>query len=175
MTFGAASVGIVAQPFVVTYVLLTTKTDSDSLVNAAALLSMASLFAWFFARIGIQPSITCERGQLSVHNPMLSYRARLSDVHFIARDGAVGLRIDGIGTLHPWSLSRSLFDGKRARSARKELRECITEAHVRAPSETPADGSPPTRRWVRWGAPDLLLVPPLAFAAWNVIDILMDN
>ncbi|MEU6547009.1 hypothetical protein [Streptomyces sp. NPDC046859] len=175
VVFGAACVGVVAQPFAVAYVLLTPKTDGESLVNAAALLSMASFFAWLFARVGMQPSIRCEHGLLSVHNPLLSYRARLSDVQFIARNGTVGLRIEGIGTLQPWALSKSLFDGRRARSARKELRELITEEHVTTPSKMTADGSPSARRWVRWGATDLLLVPPLAFAIWNVIDILMGD
>ncbi|WP_018547296.1 hypothetical protein [Streptomyces sp. LaPpAH-108] len=175
VAFGAAGVGIVAQPFVVAYALLTAKTDGNSLVDAAALLGLASLCAWFFARIGIQPSIECEHGQLSVRNPLLSYRAWLSDVQFVAGDGQIGLRIDGIGMVHPWVLSRSLFDSKHARSARKELRELITEAHVTTSSEILADGDPPAHRWVRRGATDLLLVPPLAFSVWNVIDILMGN
>ncbi|MFD8914042.1 hypothetical protein [Streptomyces sp. NPDC059575] len=77
--------------------------------------------------------------------------------------------------VHPWVLSRSLFDSKRARSARKELREIVTEARVTTPSEMPTAESPSARRWIRRGTIDFLLVPPLAFAAWNVIDILMGN
>ncbi|MFJ8795163.1 hypothetical protein [Streptomyces sp. NPDC102462] len=175
VVFGAAVIGVVAQPCVAAYVLLTAETDGDGLVNAAALLSMASFFAWLFARIGIQPLIRCEHGLLSIHNPLLSYRAPLSDVQFLARDGAVGLRIEGVGVLRPWVLSRSIFDGRRARSARRELRDLITEVHVAAPSGTSTDGGPPARRWVRRGATDLLLLPPLAFAIWNVIDMLMGN
>ncbi|MDL2076530.1 hypothetical protein QNN03_08785 [Streptomyces sp. GXMU-J15] len=147
VVFGAAWVGVVTQPVAVVYALLTMEAEGDGLVNAAALLSMASLFAWLFVRIGVQPSISTGEGFLSVHNPLYSYRARLSDVQFVARGGAFGLRVEGIGAEHPWVLSKSVFDGRRARSARKELRELIGGAVV-APTEQPG---PSARRWIRWG------------------------
>ncbi|MGW7300920.1 hypothetical protein [Streptomyces sp. NPDC054829] len=152
---------MVAQPVAAVRVLLTMEAEGDGLVNAAALLSMASLFAWIFVRIGVQPSISTGEGLLSAHNPLYSYRARLSDVEFVARGGAVGLRVEGIGAVHPWVLSKSVFDGRRARSARKELRELIGGA-VRAPLDP-------------LGAIDLLLLPPLAFTVWNVVDVLAGN
>ncbi|MFJ5839063.1 hypothetical protein ACIQGO_20230 [Streptomyces shenzhenensis] len=176
--FAAAVVGIVAQPCAVLYVLLTGTGSDDRLVDAAALLSLASLVAWLFARIGVQPSVSCGDGVVTVHNPLLSYRAPLTDVQFVARNGAVGLRMEGVGTLRPWVLSKSVFDGGRARSARGELRDAISRAHAaRARDATPGDpgtGDPDSgaRRWVRWGATDLLLLPPLAFAVWNVVDVL---
>ncbi|MGW5327556.1 hypothetical protein [Streptomyces sp. NPDC004014] len=174
--FGAATAGVLAQPFVALYVFLTSGTDGEGLVNAAALLCMASFFAWLFARLGIQPSVSCEHGVISVHNPVLSYRAPIGEVRFVARNGTVALHMGGLGQVSPWALSGSVLDGARARAVRRRLRELITEAQVAAPSGGEAAPSPAAPvRWVRRGLIDLLLLPPLAFAVWNVVDVSTGN
>ncbi|MGW4434553.1 hypothetical protein ACWELO_01985 [Streptomyces sp. NPDC004596] len=176
VVLGAASAAVVAQPFVALYVLLTSRIHGEGLVNAAALLCMASFFAWLFARLGIQPSVSCEHGVISVHNPLLSYRAPIREARFVARNGTVALHMGDLGAVSPWALSRSVFDGARARTARRRLRELITEAQVAAPPGGEAATSTAAAvRWVRRGLTDLLLLPPLAFAVWNVVDISLGN
>ncbi|ATY97114.1 hypothetical protein CVT27_17920 [Streptomyces cavourensis] len=60
MVFLASALGVAAQSVAVAYLVLVDGVGSDDLVDLAALLSMASLFAWFFVRVGIQPLIVVE-------------------------------------------------------------------------------------------------------------------
>ncbi|MFJ4922056.1 hypothetical protein [Streptomyces sp. NPDC088725] len=170
MVFLASIVGIATQPAIVAYLVLIDNMASGELLDLVALLSMASLFAWCFVRVGVQPLVMCEGGIIVVHNPFLSYRAPLSQVQFLAGGGKYSLLIDGIGNVQPWSLSRSVFDGAQARSARRAIREQIQTARAVQSEENRG-----ARRWIRIGAPDLLLLLPFAFIVWNVIDMASGN
>ncbi|MFJ6569831.1 hypothetical protein ACIQNU_20645 [Streptomyces sp. NPDC091292] len=165
MVFAASLAGTVAFPLAAVGILVTGTGSADRLVDAAAIVSLTSFVVWVLARVGVQPLIRCEEGVLTVHNPFLTYRAPLSEVRFLARGGEVGLRIEGVGAVRPWALSKSVFDGKRARAARKELRELVAGAREAAP------GPGAAHRRLRYGLTDLLLLPPLAFAVWNVVDM----
>ncbi|MER5215452.1 hypothetical protein ABT063_34160 [Streptomyces sp. NPDC002838] len=170
MVFLASIAGTAAQPAIVAYLVLIDDVASDELVDLVALLSMASLFAWCCIRAGIQPLIECEGGTIVVHNPFLSYRAPLSQVQFLARGGRFALLIDGIGNVQPWVLSRSVFDGAQARSARRAIRE-----QIQAARDAQAEEKVGARRWIRIGVPDVLLLLPFAFIVWNIIDVASGN
>lgn len=174
MVFLASALGVAAQSVAVAYLVLVDGVGSDDLVDLAALLSMASLFAWFFVRVGIQPLIVVEGDTVVVHNPLLSYRAPLSQTQFLARGGKFALRLEGVGHVRPWVLCRSVLDGDRARSARRECRELIREARLGRTDESaawPESGRAGARQWMRVGAAEALLLLPLAFLIWNVIDM----
>lgn len=83
----ASVAGIAAQPAIVAYLVLVDNVGSDEVLDLVALLSMASLFAWFCVRVGIQPLIVCEGSTIVVRNPLLSYQAQLSEVQFLAKGG----------------------------------------------------------------------------------------
>ncbi|MCP9956880.1 hypothetical protein [Streptomyces sudanensis] len=168
----ASVAGIAAQPAIVAYLVLVDNVGSDEVLDLVALLSMASLFAWFCVRVGIQPLIVCEGSTIVVRNPLLSYQAQLSEVQFLAKGGRFALLFDGVGHVQPWVLSRSVFDGDKARSARRALRERIQEARISRVEGKEMKGA---RRWVRVGAPDVLLLLPLVFLVWNVIDVASGN
>lgn len=63
--------------------------------------AISSLAAWLFIRVGVQPMILCENRMITVHNPLHSCQAPLSKVQTHVRDGGVGMRIEGVGTVHP--------------------------------------------------------------------------
>lgn len=178
MVFLASALGVAAQPVAVAYLVVVDGVGSGDPVDLAALLSMASLFAWFFVRAGIQPLIVIEGDTVVVHNPLLSYRAPLPQTRFLARGGKLALLLEGVGHVRPWVLSRSVFDGDRARSARRECRELIQGARVARTGEAaawPESGRAGARQWMRVGAAEALLLLPLAFLVWNVIDMASGN
>ncbi|MFJ4828144.1 hypothetical protein ACIP5L_33245 [Streptomyces bacillaris] len=184
MVFLASVLGAAAQPVAVAYLVLVDGVGSDDLVVLAALLSMASLFAWFFVRVGIQPLIVVEGDTVVVHNPLLSYQAPLPQTKFLATGGKFALRLEGVGHVRPWVLSRSVFDGDRARSARRECRELIQEARLGRTDESATSPESPespesvradAEWWMRVGAAEALLLLPLAFLIWNVIDMASGN
>jgi len=111
--FSMAAAAIIAQPATVVYLAFFDTVFSDAVLDMVALIAIASLVTWLFVRVGIQPLIVCEGGVVTVHNPFLSYRAPLSHVRLYARDGGFGIRIEGVGVVYPWVLSRSVFDGAR--------------------------------------------------------------
>ncbi|MGV0096516.1 hypothetical protein [Streptomyces californicus] len=164
--FLVAALGAAAQPVLLAWLLLVDEAGADEPVDLVAL---ASLTAWFFLRVGVQPEIVVEGDTVMVRNPFVSYRADLSQVRFLARGGAFALDLEGIGLVQPWVFSRSVFDGHRARSARREFRERIQEARV-DPDQGPAKEA--ARRSLRMGPADALLLLPLAFLVWNVFDLL---
>ncbi|MFE7051424.1 hypothetical protein ACFVAM_23990 [Streptomyces californicus] len=167
--FLVAALGAAAQPVLLAWLLLVDEAGADEPVDLVALASLASLTAWFFLRVGVQPEIVVEGDTVMVRNPFVSYRADLSQVRFLARGGAFALDLEGIGLVQPWVFSRSVFDGHRARSARREFRERIQEAWV-DPDRGPAKEA--ARRSLLMGPADALLLLPPAFLVWNVFDLL---
>ncbi|MET8978410.1 hypothetical protein ABZX85_22610 [Streptomyces sp. NPDC004539] len=168
VVFWASLTGIAVQPALLVFLLSSGERPSDGLVDLFALVSLTSWFAWFLVRVGVQPKVVCEDGHVVVHNPVLSFRAPLSAVEFLAVGGQVGLRIEGVGVVRLWVMSKSLFDGRRARGARRELREHIARA---ASGGSVGVG----RRWVRVGPVDVLLLLTSGFVIWNVADILRNG
>lgn len=102
-------------------------------------------------------------GRISVENPFVSYSAPLGKVRLVGRAGKGGaLGVEGIGEVPPWALSRSVFDGKRANEARREMRHAVLRA---VEGETGQESGEVVRR-IRFGWMDLLLVPILSAWFW---------
>ncbi|GLF94918.1 hypothetical protein [Streptomyces yaizuensis] len=162
--FALAVAGLVAQPAVLVWIVFFDQVFSGNAEDTAALIALFLFTSWLFVRVGVQPVVDCEEDTIVVRNPVFSYRAPLSRVRLHGRGGALGLWIEGVGVIHPWVLSRSVFDGARARAARQELRERLA-----ANRDEGAEGADPARRWVRWGVPELLLVFPVVFLIWSFV------
>lgn len=172
LTFSAAILGIVAQPCVFLYFALFDQTFSGDTLDLIAVASIGSLAIWLFARTGIQPTIRSEGRTLFIRNPLLSYEAPMESVALVARDGAAAIRIEGVGVVHPWVLSRSVFDGKRVRAAKDVLRDQIRAA-AGASALEPSGRT--ARKFLKVGALEVFLLLPVALLIWNVFDIAMGN
>ncbi|MDB1088742.1 hypothetical protein PJ985_14325 [Streptomyces sp. ACA25] len=169
MAYALSWLGAVAQPFIWGYILLSDEFPGG-LSDTVTVVSVACLVTGVFLRLaGLR--VICKQGLLYVHNPIFSYRAPLHQVTFVPRDGGIALDMPGIGAIVPWAMAKSLFDGRRARAARRHLRERLAE-HKRqaAESHTPVATEGTTaeqtsRRWVRLSLADALLLPfPIALA-----------
>ncbi|MFH8987160.1 hypothetical protein [Streptomyces sp. NPDC017940] len=114
---------------------------------------------WVLVRTGLTPYVEWDEQRLTVHNPFLRYEADLADVRLLGRAGKGGaLGVEGVGTVLPWAMTRSVFDGQRAERARRELRTAVRRATGTATA--------PVRRRPRVEWTDLLLLPMLAAFVW---------
>jgi hypothetical protein len=117
---------------------------------------------WFFIRVGLTPYVQWGEGRLTICNPFVIYSAPLSEVRLLGRSEKGGaFDIAGVGQVSPWALTRSLFDGKRANEARRELRHAVLGAH-----ETDSDVNPSVSRRLRVAWFDVLIVPFIAACVW---------
>lgn len=65
----------------------------------------------------------------------------------------------------PWSMTRSIFDGKRANGARRDLRHTV----LRAQKTMETDAVTPTTRRLRYGWFDILIIPLLLAFVWSFL------
>ncbi|MFJ6569832.1 hypothetical protein ACIQNU_20650 [Streptomyces sp. NPDC091292] len=125
-------------------------------------LALPGLVAWVVLRVGLIPSVEWGEGRLTVHNPFLTCTAPLSDVRLLGRaDKGGAFEIRGIGPVTPFAMSRSVFDGRRANTARRALRDAVRQ------TPPPTEEPPATaRRTPRIGWYDLLLLPFALSSVW---------
>ncbi|MEU5772814.1 hypothetical protein ABZ819_05850 [Streptomyces venezuelae] len=114
---------------------------------------------WTLIRTALAPYVGWDDQQLVVRNPFFTYEVPLSDVRLLGRAGRGGaLEVESIGTVLPWAMTRSVFDGRRAGAARRELRHAVRQAADTATT--------PGRRRFRVAWSDILLAPMLGAVAW---------
>lgn len=114
---------------------------------------------WVLVRTAFTPSVSWDDEQLVVRNPFFTYEAPLAGVRLLGRAGRGGaLQVEGIGAVLPWAMARSVFDGRRAEAARRELRHAVRRASGVVVV--------PAWRRVRVAWTDLLLLPSLAAFVW---------
>ncbi|MFD9908303.1 hypothetical protein [Streptomyces sp. NPDC059063] len=115
---------------------------------------------WVLVRTGLTPYVAWDERRLVVRNPFFVYEASLADVRLLGRAGRGGaLGVEGLGTVLPWAMTRSVFDGRRAQGARRELRHAVR----RAPEAVAGEGA---RRRFRVEWTDVLVLPIVAAFVW---------
>ncbi|MET8978409.1 hypothetical protein ABZX85_22605 [Streptomyces sp. NPDC004539] len=126
-------------------------------------LAVPGIVAWIAVRVGILPGVAWDADRLTVRNPFVEYEAPLADTRLLGRSEKHGgaLQLPGVGPVSPWALSRSVFDGTRANTARRDLRHAVLQAEATATTPT----APAIRRPV-FGWYDLLPLPFLAAMVW---------
>ncbi|MEV0437667.1 hypothetical protein AB0I84_29560 [Streptomyces spectabilis] len=122
-------------------------------------LALPAGVTWVLVRTGLTPSVEWDEKRLVIRNPFFVYEACLADVRLLGRAGRGGaLHVEGVGTVLPWAMTRSVFDGRRAEAARRELRHAVRQADAVA--------SAPVRRRFRVEWTDVLVLPILAAFVW---------
>ncbi|OKJ16088.1 hypothetical protein [Kitasatospora sp. CB01950] len=151
-----------AQPFVLVFQLM----DGGGLTrpwDAVLVTTLPAAAAWSFRRIGVSPRVYTEGDRLVVVNPFVTYRVPLRSVHPVGRSRGSAIAVDGLGEVHLWAMSASVFDGRRVQDARRTVRRLAGEARAAASSTAELPRAVRTFR-VEWA--DLLLLPVLAVAVW---------
>ncbi|MEV7238187.1 hypothetical protein AB0N06_30865 [Streptomyces sp. NPDC051020] len=123
-------------------------------------LAVPGVVTWTLIRVGLTPYVEWGKGCITVCNPFFTYRASLDSVRLLGREGRGGaFKIEGIGVVLPWAMTRSIFDGKRANAARRDLRHAVLASKNGDPALT-------SSRKARFGWFDLLIVPFAAALVW---------
>ncbi|MFD7640781.1 hypothetical protein ACFV4P_09005 [Kitasatospora sp. NPDC059795] len=150
-----------AQPFVLVFQLV----DGGGLTrpwDAVLVATLPAAAAWAFRRVGVSPRVYTEGDRLVVVNPFVTYRVPVRSVHPVGRSRGSAIAVDGLGEVHLWAMSASVFDGRRVRDARRTVRRLAKEARA----ASPAIELPRAVRTFRVEWADLLLLPALAVAVW---------
>ncbi|MVO84022.1 hypothetical protein GPA10_04375 [Streptomyces sp. p1417] len=129
---------------------------------------------WVLVRTGLTPYVEWDEQRLTVRNPFFRYEASLADVRLLGRAGKGGaLGVEGVGTVLPWAMTRSVFDGRRAEQARRELRNAVRRAVPDGTGTAGGAGTPggtdaaaPVRRHFRVEWTDVLILPMLGAFVW---------
>jgi hypothetical protein len=95
-----------------------------------------------------------------VRNPFVLYLIPLDRVRMAPGRGGL-LDVEGIGVVGVWALSRSVFDGARAKAGRKAVRAAVAKGAGGA-----AGGSGAATRRVVFGWYDVLVLPFLGAVGW---------
>ncbi|WP_030563963.1 hypothetical protein [Streptomyces aureocirculatus] len=128
--------------------------------DAVLALALPAGVTWVLVRTGLTPYVEWDEKRLTVRNPFFVYEADLADVRLLGRAGRGGaLGVEGVGTVLPWAMTRSVFDGRRAGQARRELRHAVRRA-------VPGTAVTPVRRRFRVEWTDLLVLPMLGAFVW---------
>ncbi|MFD8914041.1 hypothetical protein [Streptomyces sp. NPDC059575] len=125
-------------------------------------LAVPCAVVWVLIRVGLIPYVEWDAGRVTIRNPFVVYSAPLSKVRLLGRsekDGA--FEIAGVGSVTPWAMMRSVFDGQRANGARRDLRRAILRTH-----EADKDVDPSVSRRLRLGWFDVLPLPFIAACVW---------
>jgi len=135
----------------------------ESAWGAVLALALPCGVIWVIIRVGLSPFVEWGDGKIVVCNPFVLYSSSLDKVRLLGREGKGGaFEVEGIGTVVPWAMTRSIFDGKRANEARRELRRAVLQAKGEAVCESDAQGT----RKIRYGWSDILMIPFLAACVW---------
>ncbi|MFG3410449.1 hypothetical protein [Streptomyces sp. NPDC048142] len=147
---------------VAVYFLLFDSGAPKDVWDVSLALSLPCGVSWILIRIGITPSVEWSDTEVKVCNPLFTYGAGLDQVRLLGRSGRGGaIELEGIGVVMPWSMTRSVFDGKRANQAQRDLRHAVLRAQKTGETE-----KIPAARKLRYGWFDLLIVPMLAACVW---------
>ncbi|MFE0645604.1 hypothetical protein ACFW2Y_28945 [Streptomyces sp. NPDC058877] len=161
--FTASAAMTAAMLGVAVYFLFFDSGAPDSLWDVFLALAAPCAVTWVLVRVGITPFVAWDTESVTVCNPFVLYRARLDQIRLLGKEGRGGaFDIEGIGTVLPWAMTRSVFDGKRANAARRDLRHAVLQAAKPAPSEA---RRAPVRR-PRFGWYDVLIIPFLGAVIW---------
>ncbi|MFD7420010.1 hypothetical protein ACFV6M_06110 [Streptomyces californicus] len=164
--FSASIVLVAVMAAVAIYFLFFDSGAPRDAWEAFLALSLPCGVIWVLIRIGITPSVEWDDAEVKVCDPFFVYRAGLDKVRLLGREGGGGaLELDGIGVVVPWSMTRSIFDGRRANRARRDLRHAV----LRAPEAMGADAAIPATRILRYGWFDTLVVPLLSAFVWALL------
>ncbi|MFE7430478.1 hypothetical protein [Streptomyces sp. NPDC057545] len=161
--FSTSIVMVAAMMAIAVYFLFFDSGAPKDVWEASLALSLPCGVSWILIRIGITPFIEWSDTEVTVCNPFFAYHAGLDTVRLLGREGRGGaIELEGIGVVMPWSMTRSIFDGKRANGSRRDLRHAVLRAQKTVEA---GEGIPATRR-LRYGWFDILIVPMLAAFAW---------
>ncbi|MFH8885197.1 hypothetical protein [Streptomyces californicus] len=154
---------IAAMAAVAIYFLFFDSGAPKNVWEASLSLSLPCGVSWILIRIGIMPLVEWDEVKVEVRNPFFVYRADLEKVRLLGREGRGGaFELEGVGRVMPWSMTRSILDGKRANGARRDLRHAV----LRAPKATEIDAATPATRSLHYGWFDMLVIPLLLAFAW---------
>ncbi|MCK8434462.1 hypothetical protein G3I77_15965 [Streptomyces sp. D2-8] len=161
--FSTSIAMVAAMTAVAVYFLFLDSGAPKDVWEVSLALSLPCGVGWMLIRIGITPFTEWNDTEVKVCNPFFTYRAGLDKVRLFSREGRGGaFELEGIGMVMPWSMTRSILDGKRANGARRDLRHAV----LRAQKTMETDAAIPTTRRLRYGWFDILIIPLLAAFVW---------